>query len=348
MSSQMLGSKPSTPQQNRSWILTLLAHRGVQIALAVWVLSYVVVVLLANEALPFYRPALDNIPFIVQLASPTVAMLEIFMLMGVAVVMTRNRTIPDIADRAPERSLALRETLGVLGYAALGQVVGWLLGPALGFNPFSFHLAGTLVGGHEQIQVTEVLIWMSYNFLVYAVVPYLYFRRNYTPTQLNLTSTHWRKDLILVLVIVLIETIFELTTFSRTVLLLTPTQLALGIPLSLLIYGAGTVLPTMVLIYCILIPRYLKLSGSTITTVLLGGITYAAMHIVEGWSNFTSPTNTVLSLIFVMFTYFGPGMIKTVLTLRTGNAWVHALGYHSIAPHVVVDAPHIVETFGIR
>jgi hypothetical protein len=38
----------------------------------------------------------------------------------------------------------------------------------------------------------------------------------------------------------------------------------------------------MVLIYAILIPRYLKLTGSATTTVLLGGLTYALMHIVEG------------------------------------------------------------------
>jgi hypothetical protein len=25
----------------------------------------------------------------------------------------------------------------------------------------------------------------------------------------------------------------------------------------------------------------------------------------------------------LMFQYFGPGIIKSVLTLRTGNAWVH-------------------------
>jgi hypothetical protein len=27
----------------------------------------------------------------------------------------------------------------------------------------------------------------------------------------------------------------------------------------------------------------------------------------------------------------GPGMIKTVLTLRTGNAWVHVWAYHALA-----------------
>ena len=66
--------------------------------------------------------------------------------------------------------------------------------------------------------------------------------------------------------------------------------------------------------------------------MLLGGLTYAAMHVVEGWSVFGSARNTALSLVFVLFSYFGPGMIKSVLTLRTGNAWVHALGYRAVAP----------------
>jgi hypothetical protein len=88
----------------------------------------------------------------------------------------------------------------------------------------------------------------------------------------------------------------------------------------------------MVLIYSILLPRYLKITGSTISTVLLGGLTYAAMHVVEGWSAFDSPQHVALSLMFVLFQYFGPGMIKSVLTLRTGNAWVHAVSYHAIAP----------------
>ncbi len=85
----------------------------------------------------------------------------------------------------------------------------------------------------------------------------------------------------------------------------------------------------MVLIYAILIPRYLKLTGSFTTTVILGGITYAAMHIIEGWSVFSTPRNIELSL-------------------RTGNAWVHAIGYHAIAPHILVDTPLIADVFGIR
>jgi hypothetical protein len=109
----------------------------------------------------------------------------------------------------------------------------------------------------------------------------------------------------------------------------------------------GTVLPTMVLIYAILIPRYLKLTGSATATVLLGGLTYAAMHIVEGWTLYDNPRDAALSLIFVVIGYVGPGMFKTFVTLRTGNAWVHALGYHIVAPHVIMDAPLVVKAFGI-
>ena len=50
----------------------------------------------------------------------------------------------------------------------------------------------------------------------------------------------------------------------------------------------GTVLPTMVLIYAILLPRYMKLTGSPTVVVLLGGLTYALMHLVEGWTMFTT------------------------------------------------------------
>lgn len=37
-----------------------------------------------------------------------------------------------------------------------------------------------------------------------------------------------------------------------------------------------------------------------------------------------------------------------VITLRPGNAWVHAIGYHAIASHVVVDAALMAKVFGIK
>ncbi len=233
------------------------------------------------------------------------------------------------------------------GYAALGQAGGWILGPALGFRAFSFHIAGTVFGCSTPPEPAEVWVWSIYNFLVFAVVPYLYFRARYTNTELNLRSTNRRNDALLIFVVLIIESAFELAAFDKNMFTLSPRQMLLGAPLTFFIFFIGTVLPTMVLIYAILLPRFLKLTGSAISAVLLGGLTYAAMHLVEGWSQFDSPRDGVLSLIFVLLQYFGPGMIKSVLTLRTGNAWVHAFSYHVVAPHVIVDTPLMVKVFGI-
>jgi hypothetical protein len=336
----------STPSL-RSVLRGTVSHRGVQIAAALWIAGYVVALWLARGSLPFDRPAVAQLPFAVQMAAPTVGMIEIFVLMVLAFLLTRKRVVPDMAARAPDRRLALRETVLVLAYAALGQVGGWLVGPALGYRPFSFHIAGAVFGCTVAPGPAEVWIWALYNFLMFAVAPYVYFRRRYTSTELNLRSTNRRNDTLLIFIVLAIESAFELSVFDKGILRLSPNQVLVAAPLSFAVFFIGTVLPTMVLIYAILLPRYLKLTGSAISTVLLGGLTYAAMHIVEGWSAFDSPRDTGLSLIFVVLTYFGPGMIKSVLTLRTGNAWVHALGYHAIAPHVIVDAPLMVKIFGI-
>jgi hypothetical protein len=330
-----------------SALRSITSHRGVQITVVLWFCAYAAVLWLAHGSLPFDRPAVARLPFAVQLAAPTITLLEIFVLMGLVVLLTRRRVIPDMAARAPERRVAMRETALVLAYAALGQVGGWIAGPALGYRPFSFHIAGSVFGCSVTPARGEVWTWAIYNFLIFAVVPYLYFRRRYTNTELNLRSNNRANDALLIFVVLIIESIFELAAFDKNIFRLSAHQVLFGAPLTFAMYFIGTVLPTMVLIYAILLPRYLKLTGSTISTVLLGGLTYAGMHIVEGWSAFDSPRDIALSLIFVLLQYFGPGMIKSVLTLRTGNAWVHALSYHAIAPHVIIDTPLMVKAFGI-
>jgi hypothetical protein len=325
----------------------IVGQPAVQAAALVWVVANVAVLLLADGVLPFDRPALAAMPFGQQVALPTLGLIEVFLLMVVVFVVTGRRVIPDLAARAPPRAQAVRETVLLLCYAGVGQVGGWIVGPTLGYRAFSFHLAGTLVGCTSPPSVGEVWTWAIYNFAVFAVVPYAWFRSRYSATDLNLRSVDRTNDLLVIVVVAVIEGLVELGTFPG-LFEMSGRQILLAAPLSFLIYSVGTVLPTMVLIYAILVPRYLKLTGSFATTVLLGGVTYAGMHIVEGWSVFNTPRNVALSLIFVGLQYFGPGMIKTVITLRTGNAWVHAIGYHAIAPHVLVDAPMIAKVFGVR
>ena len=341
-------SRPATAPPVASVLRAVLHHRGVQTAVALWIAGYVAVLWLAQGSLPFDRPAIAKLPFALQVAAPTITLIEIFVLMGLAFLLTRRRVIPDMAARVPDRRIAWRETILLLTYAALGQFGGWILGPALGYRPFSFHIAGTVFDCSVTPARGEVWTWALYNFVVFALVPYLYFRRRYTNGELNLRSTNRKNDALLIFIVLAIESAFELAVFNKNIFSLSPHQVLLGAPLTFMIFFIGTVLPTMVMIYAILLPRYLKLTGSSISTVLLGGLTYAAMHIVEGWSAFDSPRNTALSLIFVLLQYVGPGMMKSVLTLRTGNAWVHAFSYHIIAPHVIVDTPLVVKIFSIQ
>jgi hypothetical protein len=46
--------------------------------------------------------------------------------------------------------------------------------------------------------------------------------------------------------------------------------------------------------------------------------------------------------------FFPAGVMKSFLTFRTGNAWVHMWAFHAIAPHVMVDTRLVVHDFNIR
>ncbi|TCO28315.1 hypothetical protein EV652_106300 [Kribbella steppae] len=325
----------------------LARQRSVRITAAVWLAANVVVLLVAGEALPFGWPGVPG-STVDHVVNTNIGMLGIFGLMAVTCLLTRHRVRPDLADRAPDLATTRRETLLLLAYGALGLVVGFVLARLFGWHPFGLHLAGSIFGTHDHVGPVEAMTWAGYNVVVYAVLPLAYFRRKYSAEQLNLVSSDRRGDARVIVVVLLIESAVQFATLTTAFGQLTTGQYLVGLPLTFVLYLAGAVLPAMIFVYCILVPRFLKLTGSTATTVILGGITYTVLHLWDAWTVLTSPANWLLSIIFLFFTYFGPGMMKTVLTVRTGNAWTHVWAYHAVAPHTLIDAPHVVEIFRVR
>ncbi|MBE3015831.1 hypothetical protein IL992_42710 [Microbispora sp. NEAU-D428] len=324
-----------------------LRRRSVRLAALGWLSGNVLVLALAEDALPFDWPAATTRTPAEHLIETNLALAEVFLLTGLTWWLTRRRALPDLAERAPERSIAARETLCLVLYGAAGLALGFVLARLAGWHPFGLHLAGSIYGTHDHVTPMESIAWACYNLMVYAVVPLVFFRRRYPAEALNLRSNDRRADAMLIGVILLVESLVQIAVLDPGIFDLTGRQLMLGVPLTFVLYLAGAVLPAMIFIYAILVPRFLRLTGSTATTVILGGLTYTALHIWDAWTLFDTPGNAVLSLLFLLSTYFAPGMFKTVLTVRTGNAWVHVWAYHALAPHVLADTPNITHVFGL-
>ncbi|MEU1666288.1 hypothetical protein ABZ547_22270 [Streptomyces sparsogenes] len=335
---------PETKPDRRA---SLLRSWAVWAAALGWLAVCALVLAVAGDRLPFDWPAGTGQKTADHLLEANIGLVEVLLLMALVCLLTRWRTRPDLAARAPARAQALRETLLLLAYGAAGLTLGYVLARALGWHPFGFHLAGTLYGTHEHVTAAEAVTWALYNLVVYALVPLLYFRRPYTTEQLCLRSADRRADAVLIAVVLVVESVVQFLVLQPELLDLGGRQLFLGLPLAFTLYLAGAVLPAMIFIYAILLPRILKLTGSTAATVVLGGLTYTAFHLWDAWTRFGSPEDAVLSVAFLLLTYFAPGMMKSVLTLRTGNAWVHVWAYHALAPHTLADTPHVVHIFRV-
>lgn len=332
-----------------AWLAAMTRDRGVWLGVGGWVAVNVGLVVMAGGHLPFHSSSLARPPTVAAVLKADAMFAEVLVLMMVAYLLTRRREVPDLARRAPADALAKKETVAVLAYGVVAMMGGFLLGRALGWHAFSFHLDGMVIRTGQPVTPAEALCWAGYNFIAFAVVPFVVFRRRYSARQLSLRSSDLRADLLLILVILTLESAVQLSVATSSILDLAPRQILLGAPLTFVLSFAGTVLPTMVFIYCILTPRYLKLTGGSIpTTVILGGLTYALLHTFDGWTDFTTPTDALLSTLYVLLFYTAPGMFKTFLTLRTGNAWVHVWAYHAIAPHTLIDTPMVAKVFSVR
>ena len=311
-----------------------------------WVVAILIAYLLSSDGLPFERPGLEGIPVIGQMVVFPLVFITIYLpiFLGVTYLITRRRAVPDISSRAPEKALALKETLLLLAYGATVLILGQIIGRLVWGEGIGLHLQGSVFGATADTTRGAVIGWTTYNFVAYAVIPYVIFRmRAYGHKALSLKSSNIKNDTVLVLVILAIGVGLDLATTD--IFDLTGSQVLTGLPLTFAIYLFGTAIPVMIFLYCILLPRYLKLSGSVAATVILGGLTYAALHIFEYWTVYDTLTNSILSVLFVFLLFTVPGMVKSFLTLRTGNAWVHVWAYHAISPHVTLDTPNIVRFF---
>jgi hypothetical protein len=317
--------------------------KSVVLALLAWLAANALILCLAGPELPINLPDPATGK---QLTGVNTLIAETLLMLVLIGLLTRRRPRPDLAARAPEH--AGRETLGLLAYGAVAMAVGYALGKTLGWHPFGWHLAGSVFGTHDDVTPREAVTWAGYNLVAYAIIPFAYFRRRYSARELNLRSADRRADTTLILAVLTVESLVQIVALEPAIFDLSARQLALGAPLTFVLYFAGTVLPAMVFVFAILLPRLARLTGSTAATVMLGGLAYTVFHLWDAWAVFGSPREVTVSLCFLLLTYTGPGMVKSWLTVRTGNAWVHVWAYHALAPHTLNDTSLIVRAFRIR
>lgn len=313
----------------------LLQQRSLQVALGLWILMTLAGLALADG--DAHAKSLIQWGWI--------GVVGLLIEIGIVALLTRRRPMPNLAERAPKRVIALREMVAVWVYGAIVLVVGRVLGLHYFGEGIALHLNGSLVGATRVQSPAEVYTWALYNGVFLALIPYVVFRlRGYSNWALNLRSSNLKNDVLVIVVVLAMSVGFDLT--GPNIFQLTRHQQIVGGSLSFFLHLFGTDLPIMIFIYSILLPRYEKLC-SPMTAFLLGAASYPTMHIYESWARYDSLGQGALSVILVYMTFFPPGLMKSFLTVRTGNAWVHVWGFHAISPHVTVDTRLIVNDFNI-
>ena len=314
----------------------VVQQRALYVAIFLWLLLSGVGLLFSRHT-PSYRGLVTG---------SSEYLVLVVLMFGLVVLLTRKRPVIGLAQRAPESSIARRETLAMWAYVALVMVAGRLIGQHLLGEGIALHLNGSLVGATRVQSPIEVYTWAAYNGILLALIPYVVFRmRGYSNEQLNLKSANLKSDLLVIIVVLAFS--IGMDMIGPNIFQLSRHQQLVGGLMSFWLHMFGTDLPIMIVIYSILMPRYFKLF-SPMTAYLLGAVSYPAMHIFESGTRYDSIGAAAMSLTFVYLLFIPAGLMKSFLTWRTGNAWVHVWAYHAISPHVTVDTRLIVNDFGIK
>jgi len=314
----------------------VVQQRALYVAILLWLLLSGVGLLFSRHT-PSYRGLVTG---------SSEYLVLVVLMFGLVVLLTRKRPVIGLAQRAPESSIARREMLAMWAYVALVMVAGRLIGQHLFGEGIALHLNGSLVGATRVQSPIEVYTWAAYNGILLALIPYVVFRmRGYSNEQLNLKSANLKSDLLVIIVVLAFS--IGMDMIGPNIFQLSRHQQLVGGLMSFWLHMFGTDLPIMIVIYSILMPRYFKLF-SPMTAYLLGAVSYPTIHIFESGTRYDSMGAAAMSLTFVYLLFIPAGLMKSFLTWRTGNAWVHVWAYHAISPHVTVDTRLIVNDFGIK
>ena len=291
------------------------------------------------------NPSASRIKYLLRQPSLWIALVVWFLLSAAAILLCRNGVPLDRPELAatPPITDVLNNSVGLFSIILLA---GRFIGQHYFGEGIALHLNGCLFGATHLQSPGALYAWAAYNGIFLALLPYLIFRwRGYSHQALNLRSANWKNDALIIAVVMLIGCAYELA--GPNIFQLTPHQQLVGGALSLLLHLCGTDLPIMIFIYAILLPRYARLFSPSVA-FLVGAVSYPLMHVFESWTRYDSLDHAAISVLFVLLTFFPAGLMKSFLTFRTGNAWVHMWGFHAITPHVMVDTRLIVHDFNIR
>jgi hypothetical protein len=136
----------------------LLRQRSVQVTIVIWVVSLAFVAL-SVQTLPFDWPGMADMSTGFQLASALLQIAWVFVLIGVALFLTRHRPVIDLAARAPASAVNRAELLCLLAYAVVAQLIGLGLGD-LSAPPTWRTPAGTVFGISTVVSPSDVYAWV--------------------------------------------------------------------------------------------------------------------------------------------------------------------------------------------
>ncbi|MGI9599337.1 MAG: hypothetical protein ACR2QK_24450, partial [Acidimicrobiales bacterium] len=227
----IIGTSPPEHETTRppSNLRRLADQRSVRLLAGAWLAGFAGLLLLGVDGMPDVIVA-DSTAGTVGFQ----AVLAVTFLLFIAVIhgLTRKRPPVDFNARLGGPARSRHEVIVLGGYV----IVGLIISAALGFG---FHPEGAVYGPIEPATPSDLLTWAGFNLTVFAVVPYLWIRsRGYSNQDLGLRGANLRADLRLILIVLAIEAVQELTVFTG-IFDLSPTQLAVGMPLSFVIHLAG-------------------------------------------------------------------------------------------------------------